>query len=163
MTIDSFVKQYNQLTGKAQENFINKVIQKKYVPFLEKRILCSSIIEKSCYKEVDERKVFSPNSHVRVLMMTMKMIDIYTDIDIDGEERLDVAYDKLQQYRLCDILLEKISEVNEADVNEMQVLFDMAWNDVYSNETNIVAYLGDLRHGMEKLIGALQDASILEE
>lgn len=148
MKLDSFISQYAKSATKVQEDMLSKVIVNKYVPFIEKKVVCEKIVEASCYKMVGERKVYSPDTPVEWIMFAMRMIQTYTNLEFDPDERIDLSYDKLQEYGLVNTLLSLIQEECGLEYDEFNTVQKMVDDDCINKETNIVAYLQDVAHGL---------------
>ena len=144
ITVDMFVKTYkvnSKAKDKTFEEFIQKHITRKYIPFLEKASYCDGIINATCYKTDGDRKLVSFNSCFRYLIFVMKLIEYYTDIEINGD---NVAgdYDKLNEIGAINVL---ISAIPESEYAEFSTILNMKSDDMRDNEYSTTALLYNLK------------------
>ncbi len=154
MTIEELIKK----TKSNQKFDFKKVIKKQYVPYIEKLTECNRIIEATCHKTVDGRKFISINTPARYLMFVMRLVDIYTDIDIafEGTKATD-AYDLLQENGLLSPILDAIPK---GEYSEFSTLLDMVLDDFRDNEYSITSMLYNFKeslHISEELVNEIID------
>lgn len=160
ISVDMFVKTYkanSKAKDKTFEEFIQKHITTKYIPFLQKDAYCNAIIGATCYKTVDNRKLVSINSSFRYLIFIMKLIEYYTDVEINDN---DVAgdYDKLNEVGAINAL---ISAIPEAEYAEFSTILNMKLDDLRDNEYSVTALLYNFKESLSISEEVLQ--SVIDE
>lgn len=146
ITVDMFVKTYkanSKTKDKTFEEFIQKHITTTYVPILVKDVHCTKIVESSCHEHETEKELIKINSVGRYISFVMRLIDLYTDIDIIFEEGAFIAqYDKLNEVGAINTLIEAIPESEYA---EFEAILNMKLDDFMTNEYSITALLYNLK------------------
>lgn len=91
MKSEEFVKGYQKAKKtNSHEAFIKKHITKTYLPFELKIAEAKDVVEKSCYKEINGKRVFQQNSPAFFMLFMLKVIGNYTDVEIgEGEDALE--------------------------------------------------------------------------
>lgn len=148
ISIDGFLREYGvsaKQSGSAMESFIKKHVVNNYVNYLEKCVWCDNIIKMSCHEfELDKEgnivnEYVKINSATRYVAFIMRLIDLYTDIEINFENAEFVnQYDKLNKVGAIGHLMSGIPQ-NESD--EFSTLLAMKLDDFRDNEYSITAFL----------------------
>lgn len=142
MTIEMFVKLFNaNKKTKNFEEFLNKHITTDYIPFIQKDAICASIIEATSFVKDGDKKIFKSNSTARFILYTMKMIELYTDIDVNFEKFAD-DYDELNKIGAIGALFNAIPEAERA---EFETILNMKLDDYHENEYSLTALLYGLK------------------
>ena len=101
ISVEMFVKTYKaQAKGKDEtfQEFIKKHIVNEYVDYLTKDAYCSKIVESSTHIQDGEHTIIKVNSTVRYMLFVMRLIELYTDIDINFEDvQFIKQYDELNK------------------------------------------------------------------
>lgn len=146
ITVDMFVKTYkanSKTKDKTFEEFIDKHIVNTYVPILVKDVYCTKIVESSCHEHETEKELIKINSVGRYISFVMRLIDLYTDIDIIFEEGAFIAqYDKLNEVGAINTLIAAIPETEYA---EFETILSMKLDDFMTNEYSITALFYNLK------------------
>lgn len=153
ISIDMFVKTYkanSKAKDKTFEEFINKHITTKYIPFLTKEVYCDSIIKATSYVKDGENEFVKINSVSRYIFFVMKLIELYTDIelsDYSNENGTNIAtdYDKLNEIGAIDVLLKAIPKDEYA---EFTTLLNLKLDDLRDNEYSITALFYNLKNSL---------------
>lgn len=140
---DQYIKQY--------------VTYKSYVPYAEKAAACQTLADNTGYRrEYDSegrevsRKLHT-DSPMRYLFYRLTLLRLYTDLEIDLSEGLEI-FDMLEENGWTDDLLARIPEKERA---AMKALLDMAEEDFKANVYSAPAYLGSQVERFATLFGAL--------
>ena len=140
ISVDAFLREYSisaKQTGSAMETFIKKHITNNYVSFLEKCVYCDSIIKASCYFKEDDYEFIRFNSPFRYIGFIMRLIDLYTDLEIDFKDAEFInQYDQLNKVGAINDLVDGIPE-NE--YSEFTTILNMKLDDLRDNEYSITA------------------------
>lgn len=140
ITVDMFVKQFKaneKAKDKTFEEFIEKHITTKYVDYMTKCVCCDGIVKASCHIKEGGRELIKVNSPNRYLFFTMRLIDLYTDIEFDDEKVIE-TFDKLNEAGAIDVL---ISAIPERECDEFSTVLNMKMDDFYQNEYSTTALL----------------------
>lgn len=161
ISVDGFLREYsvaNKQKGTAMEVFIKKHVVKDYVPFLEKCVWCDGIIKASCHVvDLDEsgnitNEFVKINSATRYVSFVMRLISLYTDVEIDFENAEFVnQYDQLNKVGAINDLITGIPE-NEYD--EFSTILNMKMDDFRDNEYSVAAFI----YNFKKSIALTNDA-----
>ena len=150
ISVDAFLKEYSvaaKQNGSAMESFIKKHIVNKYIPFLEKSVICDGIIDACSYIKDGDNKIVKINSTNRYLFFTMKLIESYTDIEftIDEENNIATEYDKLNEVGAISVL---ISAIPESEYSEFSTILNMKMDDLMDNDYSVTALLYNLKNSL---------------
>ena len=162
ISLDAFLREYKvaaKQKDSAMENFIKKHITTDYIDFLQKDTICASIIKATTHVQSTDRNIVKVNSASRYLLFIMRLIDLYTDIEIDFTETNFVKqYDELNKVGAIYVLINSIPENEYA---EFDTILQMELNDFRENEYSLTAFLYNLKESLtlsEEVIN-----SVLEE
>lgn len=150
ISVDMFVKSFkanSKAKDKTFEEFINKHITTRYVPFITKSTICESIVKSCCNIKDGNHEIVKINSSNRYLFFTMKLIELYTDIEINitEENNLAVIYDKLAEIGAANVLL---SAIPEDEYIEFSTILNMKMDDFRENEYSLTALLYNLKQSL---------------
>lgn len=130
--------------------YLKKEIElKKYIPFADKREICSNVIDACCTKKGGLIKV---DSVTRYIMFTISVISAYTNLEFSSGE----DYDSLDEYdMLCEAgLLNPILALIGDEYATCNNMLNMMMEDVIANNNTVEAVLG---HNLGKVSDALDD------
>lgn len=154
MTVKEFVEGYKKakINDKTKENFFNKHIIKDYIPYLEKIVICNQIIKTTQHIKNDTIKIFKANSPSMMLMYNIKIVDNYTDIDIEKEINdgmgMDEIYDILTY---TGAMIDIYKFIPESELVEFKQLLDMTLEDVYTNEYSVVSSINNILDAIKSI------------
>ena len=151
MTVKEFVEGYKKAKDKI--DFVNKHITTNYVPYIEKVTHCKSIAKATTHKMVGENEYFVIDSPTRHLLYTIKLIELYTDIEIDLQNIAN-DYDELNKNKILGVILNAISEDEQT---EFKFILESVMNDIYENERSVGAILGISKEAIGMTIGSIFD------
>lgn len=145
ITVDMFCKTYkanSKAKDKTFEEFIKKHITTEYVDYITKVVYCKNIVKASCYIKDGDREFIEISSEKRYLFFVMRLIKLYTDIEIDDENVVS-EFDKLNKIGAIDVL---IAAIPEKEYTEFSTLLNMKMDDFRENEYSITALLYNLKN-----------------
>lgn len=146
ISIDAFLREYGVVAkqkGTAMETFIKKHIVTDYIDFIQKSVICDSIVKATCHAKEGDIEFVQINSANRYLFFIMKIIDLYTDIEINvSEGNLAEQYDKLNKVGAVENIL---GCVPGKEYEEFNTLLNMKLDDLRDNEYSITALLYNLK------------------
>ena len=143
-SIDNFIKIYminSKAKDKTFEDFIKKHITTEYIDFITKCVYCDSIIKSTCYVKDGDKEFVKINSANRYLFFVMRLLQLYTDLDINNENPLD-DYDRLNKVGAIETLL---AAIPGSEYTEFSTLLNMKMDDFRDNEYSITALLYNLK------------------
>lgn len=147
ISVDAFLREYNvtaKQKGSAMETFIKKHITTSYVDFVTKNTYCTAIVKATCYVKDGDREFVKINSVGRYIHFIMRLIDLYTDIEINAEDLID-DYDKLTE---SGVINDLINGIPETEYSEFSTILNMMLGDLRDNEYSITAILYNLKNSL---------------
>lgn len=156
ISVEMFCKLYKtQSKGhdKTFTDFLKKHITTEYIEFLKKDVICDGIIKATSYVKDGEREFVKINSSLRYLFFVMKLIELYTDIDIDGEHIAE-QYDELNKIGAVAMLLGGIPDshvefIPESEYAEFSTILNMKLDDLRDNEYSTTALVYNLKNSVQ--------------
>lgn len=147
ITTDMFCKFFKANAkgkDKTLDEFIQKHIVTQYIDFITKDTYCTNIVKASCHIKDGDREIIKINGNAQYLFFTMRLIDLYTDIDID-QENVASEYDKLNQIGAVDAIIKAIPLSEYA---EFSTMLSTKMNDFRNNEYSVTALLHNLTESL---------------
>lgn len=160
MTVQEFVEGYEKLgADKLKNDYINKHITKKYMPYGEKVVMCKNIANITTHKKdtINGMSIsyFCENSIDRKMLFTLKLIEYYTDIQIEYNINIFEQYDLLLSNKVLPIILDRI---DKDEIKFLSNLLDLALDDIYTNECNITHWLDGKYNTMKNILSSMTQA-----
>lgn len=140
MTVKDFINNYKVTNNKEQ--FWKKHITTTYISIVDKEKYAMHIANTCNHKKVENRDVFRSNSLSVYLFFTMRLIDLYTDIDVAEGEDIIKQYDELNENGLIDKI---IAAIPESEYKEFKTILQMKTDDLYQNEYSVPALLYSIK------------------
>jgi hypothetical protein len=147
MMIKEFVENYKEKKFIVTKNGVDERIEylkkelrlKEYIPFADKRELCSAVIEACCTKENGLIKV---DSVTRYIIFTISIISKYTNLEFSSGEE----YDSLDEYdMLCKAgLLNPILALIGDEYATCNNILNMMMDDVVANNNTVENVIGSV-------------------
>ena len=177
MYISEFVSKYLEVKqqpkqkgsqAKPEDTFINNHIKTHYVSYVTKIEMSKSIVKLSMYKNVNDKKVFVPNSPQRYCLFVQAVIDLYTDLEWDMVESGDVRnismdFDLLEQNGLVEALFSSIGE----DVSKFTTVLNMVLDDEVDQNRSMIPFLETKFEAMsivfDNMFGFLSDPGLKDK
>lgn len=164
MDIKEFVEAYKAKKFMVTKNGVDEKVEwfrneleiKEYIPFADKRELCSKAINACCTKQGGLIKV---DSVTRYIIFTISIISKYTTLEFSSGEE----YDSLDEYdMLCEAgLLNPILALIGDEYATCNNMLNMMMEDVIANNNTVEAVLGHnlgkVSDSIDDLIGVLAD------
>jgi hypothetical protein len=154
--VENFVRSYqvnSKTTGNTLEEFVRKHITTKYISTLQKDVYCTSIVETTCYVKDGEKRFVKFNSLARYICFVMRLIELYTDIEINQDDIIG-DYDALNKVGAINSI---ISAIPETEYAEFSTMLNMKVDDLRDNEYSVTAMLYDFKNSLaisEEVINA---------
>lgn len=142
MNIDKFIKAYKETNNK--EVFWKKHLKTKYVDVLTKQIYAKNIVRTCNHIVIDkDREVYKSNSLNTYIFFTMKLVELYTDIDFPEKDvNISEMYDKLNEPGIIDEFLKVLPP---REYSEFKTILNMENDDLYKNEYSVSALLYSIK------------------
>ena len=149
----------SQIKPNAVGEYIKKTLEvKDYVPFVEKRELCTQVLN-ACNTK-DDSGLIKVDSVSRYIIFTLSIISKYTNLEFSsGEDEIDSLdeYDMLCQANLLNPILDVIG----AEYTTCNNMLNMMMEDIMTNNNtieNVVgAVLGKLGDSIDDFITVISD------
>lgn len=136
MTVIEFVTEYKKLTTEsAKEKFFKSHIKTYYIEYAEKIAICERIINRSMYKTVNEKQIFSINTPTRYMLFMLSIVEKYMDLELQWDKIL-IDFDIIEKNKIGTLL---ISYVQDCEVT--QTVLKMMVDDRIDSERNMINYL----------------------
>ena len=160
ITVSGFVNEY-KANKKNLMIFMKSHMKTDYISFLQKDAVCKGLVKATSYvKEEDGKREFIRfDSVTKYLLFTMKLVDLYTDIDIDGNQ-IAAEYDELFKVGAIEAIMERIPET---EFNEFTSILKMNEKDLIDNEYSVTALLYNFKKSIslsEEIINSGLEALI---
>lgn len=139
MNYKDFIEEYN----KNPEILKEHVFTKKYVSLAEKLTRAQSIINASYYLDVHDSegnivgRRFHVDSVVRNMLMDISIVDMYTDLERNEEDKVLVEYDQLMMAGILRKIKEEMAGEERAEYEQVVMLVG---RDTMTNEYEPHAY-----------------------
>lgn len=143
--------------AKDKSAYCSKHIKTTYIPYVDKIATAKlNIVEPSTHKEVSGNKIFWRNTPVQALLFSLKLVDKYSDIEINPEKIYD-EYDELVKVgALSDI----IKAIPQNEVAEFDTVVKMVDADIEYNERSLPSWIENkvdaLNIGLETILDVMQ-------
>lgn len=137
MNIKEFVGYYKMSKDKKAE-CEKHIKESKYVPYLTKIAECDNIVKVTM--ENQSSGSYVQNTPGRYLYFNMKLVSIYTDIEMPMENGLQLTenYDLLNECGALDILIDCIPK---HEFKEFSTLLSMCVDDYMANNRDFTSYI----------------------
>ena len=155
ININDFIDNYKIITDdEKKEEYVCEHIINDYVSFATKIAMADAIATSAYWEETDDgsggkEKNLHVNSPVKYMLTCMAFIKLYTDIEYNSDNILG-CFDLLNEYDIFDIIIQNI-KVKE--LKELNMLIQMACDDIISNEYENHAYITKQIYRFGNLIG----------
>lgn len=147
MKFDEFMELYDNFKETDKRIlFVKEHITKSYIPLEEKDVRAQIIINNSYY---DEDGNFKVNSVAKHMFTFLSIVDMYTDIDIDFKDCVNV-YNQLDE---TEILNDILDSIDKKDLSEFKIILDLKCDDVMVNEYNSHSYISKQVERFGELVG----------
>lgn len=152
MNYKDFIEEYN----KNPEILKEHVFTKKYVTLAEKLTRAQNIINAAYYLDVTDSegnvtgRRFHIDSVVRDMLMDISMVDMYTDLEREEEDRVLAEYDQLMMAGILRKIKEEMSSEERAEYERIVMLVG---RDTMTNEYEPHAYFREQIDRFGNLIG----------
>ena len=157
MKISEFVKKYDTAV-KAKKDVSAMLAKHKttdYVSYETKMAEAKNIVNMSSYTIKDDgTKVFHLNTPGRYLFFCMKLVELYTDLEVDWGKGLVSDFNLLNQRSLFNSVAELIGEV---EYKEFNTVLQMTTDDEMENFRSFAGYLDTKIDTFTTLLSALED------
>ena len=137
MTVKELIQKVNDAAKLSRDYNYAKHIKHKYMPYTQKCALVKSIIESTSYEEVSGIKLYKRNTNAMLFVFTMKLIEYYTDIEIDLAA-VATEYDALMESEAMNGLM---SQIPAEEISIIRGMIDMERDDLEINTRSLVSFL----------------------
>lgn len=158
MTVKDFVNEYKNVkrNEKMKNDVVDKHITVKYINILTKESICRGLVDASYHIIASDMKVFKADSITLYILYNLKLIELYTDIDIaEYSKNLYEAYDILNE---CGALMDIINAIPVVEISEFKQLLEMAIADLYDNEYSVVSRIDGIKNSIGAIATSLLDS-----
>lgn len=139
----------------AVEDFIKEKLNiQTYVPFVEKRELCKTVLDASCKRN---GSIVEVDSVSRYIIFTIAILSKYTELEFSSGE--DKEFDSIDEYdMLCqNDLLNPILDVIGNEYAVCNNILNMMMADIDANNNNVAAVFNKATMGLLGILDDLKD------
>ena len=129
----------------------------EYIPYIQKVTECKNIADVTSHKEITGKKIFALDSPTRHLFYTMKLVQLYTDVEFGDDELVD-AYDELSKKQVLYSISDDL--IPESELIEFKYIMELVMNDLYENERSTGSILGNLKESIGAVLGTMLDSMV---
>ena len=139
MKLETFLALYKtKKKPESQKDLITeKIIVNKYVPVEEKKARIENLIKATYYTGEGKDRTIHVDSIAKHVFTMITLIDLYTTIDVDYKNALEI-YNSLKE---CGALDQIVPAMDTVELQEFKFLLDAACSDVMINEYEIHSYI----------------------
>ena len=133
---------WNNDQSERHQAFMERVIQRRYVPMSMKVYLAKLGHDKACQITDDDGKVigYQPNSAQLYFSNICALITAYTNIDMSTEDSTMVSYDILQEAGIIEAILDYLKD----DIPEWTRIWKLVGDDFYEEHFTTRGFLEKL-------------------
>ena len=133
---------WNNDQSERHQAFMERVIQRHYVPMSMKVYLAKLGHDKACQITDDDGKVigYQPNSAQLYFSNICALITAYTNIDMSTEDSTMVSYDILQEAGIIEAILDYLKD----DIPEWTRIWKLVGDDFYEEHFTTRSFLEKL-------------------
>ncbi len=135
MTVEKLIEEYSKAQKIKRDYNFSKHLRRSYVPHLEKISAMESVVKRCSYDEIEGETVYNRHTPTLFFTFTMRMIALYTDIEIENPIQ---DYDALAEAQLLKAL---ISIIPESEYTLCEKIMQMIRNDIEFNTRDLVPFL----------------------
>ena len=142
MKIKEFVEKYTK--AQEKQEFVEKHIKNNYIPYLTKCVYCDKIIKAS--STISNGDVIKINSASQYVAFVMRLIQLYTDLEVDFKNAEFVnQYDSLAE---VGAIIRIMNAISEQEYSEFKMILDFKNNDFRENEYSLTAFLYNFKKSL---------------
>ena len=163
ITVNELVEKVNEMAKLKKEYDFSKHIKLTYMPYVQKSSLVKSIVDTTSYEEVNGIKVYRRNTKNMLFIFTMKLIEAYTDLELNIEN-ISNDYDALMESGAMNGLM------NQIPAEEMSILrgmLDMERDDLEHNAHSLISFFESkseaIRLAMDSMAAVLEKPEIQDK
>lgn len=138
ITYKQFAKKFIDANDKVE--FCKSHIVKTYVDYQTKRSETESIARQGNYltdTNINGKPLFKRNTATMYFLLKLRLLVNYTDIEVKESEILDL-FNALDEIGAIDCIT---SSIPENEITKWNAMLEMANDDIYINERDLVSYL----------------------
>lgn len=154
MKYDEFIEKYNQASDKKK--FLIKHMVKKYLPYQDKIAEAKEIIKRTCYVEIDGRKVYQQNSPLYFMLFMLRIIANYTDITFEEGAEALTAFNALSEVGLLEPI---ISVIPPKEYDTFNTVLQMCKDDEMENYRSLAGFFETKVEALGLSLNALAEAA----
>lgn len=154
MRYDEFIKEYQKAADKSR--FMKKHIVNTYVPYEVKISESKEIIKRTCYKDVNGKRVYSQDSPSYFMLFMLRVITNYTDIEYgEGADAL-IAFNAFSE---AELLEEIILAIPKKEYDTFNTILQMCKDDEMENYRSLAGFFDTKVDALGLSLNALAEAA----
>lgn len=155
MNTKEFIEKYIEVKDDeiSKREFLCQRKKEDYIPFETKVGVCETILNAVNHEKVaDGVTVWHKRSAYEYVIFTLKLIELYTDVDVND------TIEDFNELNKLDLIDELMNMIPEKEFNEFQFVKALCNDDQQSNERNIM----NVFNSLEQLVNAVTTAQATE-
>lgn len=154
MKYDEFITKYNAATDKKK--FLQKHVVRKYIPYQDKIGEAKEIIRRTCYTEIDGKKVYQQNSPLYFMLFMLRIIANYTDITFEEGADALIAFNALAEAELLEAI---VAAIPSKEYETFNTVLQMCKDDEMENYRSLAGFFETKVEALGMTFNALTEAT----
>lgn len=155
MRYEDFIKDY-KATKNNKNLFLKKHVVTSYVPYETKISEAREIVKRTCYKEVDGKKVFSQDTPASFMLFMLRIIANYTDIEFDEGADAMATFNAFSEAELFEPICQAIPT---KEYDTFNTVFQMCKDDEMENYRSLAGFFDTKVEALGLMLNALAEAA----
>lgn len=154
MRYDEFIKKYSVAADKTK--FVGKHIVKTYLPYEQKISEAKEIVKRTCWREVNGKKIFQQDSPSFFMLFMLRVISNYTDIEFDDGADALVAFNALSEAELLETV---VLSIPQKEYDTFNTVLQMCKDDEMENYRSLAGFFETKVDALGLTLNALAEAT----
>ena len=154
MKYDDFIKKYNSSTDKNK--FLKKHVTKTYLPYQQKISEAKEIIKRTCYEELNGKKVFKQDSPAFFMLFMLRVIANYTDVEFEEGADALAAFNALSESGLLEPI---VLAIPQKEYDTFNTVLQMCKDDEMENYRSLAGFFDTKVDALIMTMNALAEAT----
>lgn len=155
MDYKEFVKKCKTVSTPERQKFIKKHVIKTYLPYATKITEARMIVNNSCYREINGKKIFQQDSPAFFMGFMIRVLKNYTDIECEDKDTL-AMFDLIFESELWEPI---IAAIPTKEYDTFNTVLQMVKDDEFENYRSIAGYFETKMDSLNLVLNTLIEAT----
>lgn len=155
MRYDEFVNVFVSATDAKKSSVVKKHIVNDYIPYNTKIGEAREIVTRANYMDVDGKRTYMQNSPAAYFLFIIRIIALYTDIEWEDEEVVDM-FDSFTKNGIVEAI---VVALPKSEYDSFSTVLKMVTDDDYENYRSLAGFLDTKTEAINLLLRALINAT----